>query len=139
MASCLVAVDLASRQNGCLQVLKGSHQLGRVDHILTGDQTGVDPERLELAKQHFPLVYCEMAPGTALFFHCNLLHASGQNKSPHPRWSLISCYTATYNTPYNEPHHPGYQPLQKVPDTAIKKVGARGLSSKTEFLRLEDD
>ena len=33
MGSCMVAVDQATTENGCLQVLKGSHKLGRVDHV----------------------------------------------------------------------------------------------------------
>eukprot|EP01048_Picozoa_sp_COSAG05_P039381 COSAG05_NODE_19536_length_291_cov_0.713542_1_plen_87_part_10 len=28
MASCLIAVDRATRENGCLQVVRGSHKLG---------------------------------------------------------------------------------------------------------------
>jgi len=31
MASCLIAVDRALEGNGCLQVLRGSHKLGRID------------------------------------------------------------------------------------------------------------
>src|SRR5436190_10077971 len=32
MASCLVAIDRATTENGCLQVIKGSHHMGRIDH-----------------------------------------------------------------------------------------------------------
>src|SRR5437867_9160809 len=49
LCSVSIAVDAASRENGCLQVLKGSHKMGRVDHILSGDQAGADPERVEVA------------------------------------------------------------------------------------------
>src|SRR5580692_7064957 len=49
LASCMVAVDPASRSNGCLQVLKGSHRLGRINHGPVGDQTGADPERVQAA------------------------------------------------------------------------------------------
>ncbi len=34
-------------QNGCLQVIRGSHHCGRIDHQLTGDQAGADPERVQ--------------------------------------------------------------------------------------------
>ena len=34
------------RENGCLQVIKGSHRLGRVDHVLCGEQLQADPERV---------------------------------------------------------------------------------------------
>jgi len=46
LTSAYIAVDPSTRENGCLQVLKGSHLLGRIDHVLTGDQAGADPERV---------------------------------------------------------------------------------------------
>src|ERR1044071_201134 len=30
MASCMIAVERATKENGCLQVIKGSHKIGRV-------------------------------------------------------------------------------------------------------------
>ena len=32
MASCMVALDRTTRANGCLQVMRGSHLMGRIDH-----------------------------------------------------------------------------------------------------------
>ena len=137
MASCLIAVDRASKENGCLQVLRGSHKLGRIDHVLTGDRDGADLARVDQALKHLELVYCEMQPGTALFFHGNVLHRSDQNRSPNSRWSLICAYTAARNVPpFNEPSHPGYEPLVKVSDSAIKVMGARGLDADAEFLEM---
>jgi hypothetical protein len=121
LASCLIAVDRATQANGCLQVLKGSHRIGRIDHGKTGDQTGADMERVEVALKRHELVYIECEPGDALFFHSNLLHRSDQNTSPDPRWSLICCYNTRQNDPYKESRHPGYTPLAKVGDDAIKK------------------
>jgi len=125
LTSVMIAMDRSTRENGCLQVLKGSHLMGRVDHVLTGDQAGADLERVEKAQQRLELVYCEMDPGDALFFHCNLLHRSDQNRSDHPRWALICCYNAARNNPYRDSHHPRYTPLVKVDDNIIKKVGRR--------------
>ena len=121
LASCLIAVDRANQANGCLQVLKGSHHLGRVDHGKTGEQAGADMERVEEALKRFELVYVEAEPGDALFFHSNLLHRSDQNRSPNPRWSLICCYNAARNDPYKESRHPRYQPLEKASDMAVKE------------------
>lgn len=100
MASCMIAVDRASKANGCLQVLRGSHRLGRLDHGRVGDQVGTDPERIGIVEQRFDLVHCEMAPGTVLFFHSNTLHRSDPNTSADARWALICCYTAVDNTPF---------------------------------------
>ena len=125
LTSAYIAVDPATRENGCLQVLKGSHRMGRVDHVLTGDQAGADLERVHEAQKRLELVYVEMDPGDVLFFHANLLHRSDQNKSDNPRWSMICCYNAARNDPYKEAHHPRYTPLHKVPDAAIREAGLR--------------
>jgi hypothetical protein len=99
--------------------------MGRVDHILTGDQAGADQERVDEALKRLELIYCEMEPGDTIFFHSNLLHRSDQNKSPNPRWSLICCYNAARNDPYKESHHPRYTKLNKVDDNKIKEVGMK--------------
>jgi ectoine hydroxylase len=125
LTSASIAVDGATKQNGCLQVLKGSHLMGRVDHVLTGDQAGADMERVKEAQERLELVYVEMDPGDVLFFDANLLHRSDQNNSDNPRWSMICCYNAARNNPYKEAHHPRYTPLHKVPDAAIKEAGMR--------------
>ena len=49
--------------------------MGRIDHNLVGEQAGAETERLNQAKDQFPLVHCEMDPGDVLFFNCNLLHS----------------------------------------------------------------
>jgi ectoine hydroxylase len=120
LASCLIAVSPATRANGCLQVLRGSHLMGRIDHGKTGDQTGADLERVNVALERMELVYVECQPGDAIFFDSNLLHRSDQNTSDDPRWSLICCYNARRNDPYKESRHPRYSPLARVPANAIR-------------------
>lgn len=139
MASCMIALDPATRENGCLQVLKGSHHMGRIEHGRFGQQTGADPERVTAAMERMELLHCEMQPGTALFFHSNLLHRSDANDSPNPRWTLICCYNTARNDPYKDSHHPRYTPLEKVPDSAIKATGGSIESSTREFLKPEED
>lgn len=125
LLSAFIAVDPATRENGCLQVIEGSHHCGRIEHVLTGDQSGADQERVGEIVKRMPLIYVEMDPGDVLFFHANLLHRSDQNRSENPRWSMICCYNAARNDPYKEGQHPRYTPLKKVPDTAIKEVGVK--------------
>ena len=86
----------------------------------TGDQTGADLERVNVALERMELVYGECEPGDAIFFHGNLLHRSDANLSPNPRWSLICCYNAARNDPYKESKPPGYTPLAKVSATAVR-------------------
>ena len=124
MLSVLIAVDRANKENGCLQVLRGSHKLGRIDHNFVGEQTGAEQQRLELAFAEFERVYCEMAPGDVLFFHGNTLHGSDQNRSENPRFSLISCYAASTNQPKGARRDfINTQPIDRLPDSAIKEFG----------------
>lgn len=125
MASAMIAVDRATRENGCLQMLVGSQRMGRIEHAKTGEQTGADLERVEAALARFPLEYFEAEPGDVLFFHANVLHRSDQNRSQQPRWSLIACYNTRHNDPYKESRHPGYSPLAKVGDDAIRDWSGR--------------
>lgn len=125
LTSVFIAVDPATKENGCLQVIPYSQNLGRIEHVLTGDQAGADQSRVDEILKRLPLEYVEMEPGDALFFHANLLHRSDQNRSENPRWSMICCYNAARNDPYKEAHHPRYTPLSKVPDSAIKEAGLK--------------
>jgi len=132
MLSVMVAVDRTTKENGCLEVLKGSHKMGRVHHNTTGEQAGADMERVNEALKRFELIYCEMEPGDALFMHSNILHTSAPNKSPNPRWTLICCYNTKHNDPYKESHQPRYTPLTKVSDSAIVEMGPVGFSDKED-------
>lgn len=125
LTSAFIAVDRATCENGCLQVVRGSHHLGRIDHVLTGDQAGADLARVEEALKRLEVVHVEMEPGDVVFFHANMLHRSDRNRSVHPRWSMICCYNAASNDPYKESHHPRYTPLVKVPDAKIVEYGHR--------------
>ena len=138
VCSVMVAVDKATQENGCLQVLSGSHKLGRVEHILTGDQAGADMEYVDAACEVMPLVYVTLNPGDAVFFHSNLLHRSDQNKSANPRWALVSCYNGKNNNPFKKSHHPEYSPLIKVKDEDVLSGLENGISN-LNWLQHEED
>ena len=126
MASVMVALDQTTRENGCLQVLRGSHLAGRVDHgVLPGEQVGADPRRVDEMLKSLELVYAELDPGDSLFFHANVMHRSDQNRSDHRRWTVLFCYNAARNNPYMEHHHPQYTRLHKVSDDAVKAAGIK--------------
>ncbi|MDX1413652.1 MAG: phytanoyl-CoA dioxygenase family protein [Candidatus Promineifilaceae bacterium] len=141
MASASIAVDKATIENGCLQIIKGSHKMGRIDHILTGDQAGADLERVQAALDRMELVYCEADPGDVVIFDSNVLHRSDQNKSDNARWAMVVAFNAARNDPYKEGQHPNYTPLEKVDDGAIKRVGAKRFeeSDEVDWLTPETD
>ncbi|MDQ3292526.1 MAG: phytanoyl-CoA dioxygenase family protein, partial [Bacteroidota bacterium] len=119
MISVMVALTQATRENGCLQVLKGSHKMGRFEHLFAGEQQGADLPFVEEALKRLERVYVELNPGDALFFHSNILHMSEANLSDKPRWSLISAYNLSYNVPFREKNTSCITPVKVVPDSAI--------------------
>ncbi|XP_050727996.1 L-proline trans-4-hydroxylase-like [Eriocheir sinensis] len=119
MLSVFIPMDDTDKTNGCLQVLRGSHRMGRVNHKLLGEQQQAEPERVEEAHKILLHEYVEMKAGDALFFHCNLLHTSAANTSDRRRWVFIVAFNKRSNDPYKDHHHPRYTPLEKVPDAAL--------------------
>lgn len=138
MLSVMIALTPASKENGCLQVIKKSHKLGRVNHGFAGEQVGADMVMVNNALKTMELVYCELQPGDALFFHSNLLHRSEANLSDHPRWSIISVYVSQSNPAYNEETQSRKVPVDIVPNDALLKAEA-GASSSRDFLKKEED
>lgn len=138
LISVMVALTEANKQNGCLQVIRGSHKLGRVNHGFAGEQVGADMVFVENALKTMELVYVEIEPGDVLFFHSNILHRSEANLSDKPRWSVISCYNLQTNIAYNEKSTSYFTPVDIVPDKAILEWEAAGVSTN-DFLKKEED
>ena len=70
----MINIFRCTKDNGCLEVLPGSHRFGRLNHTKQAEQMAVEPERLREIMKKVPPVQVEMDPGDALFFHCNLVH-----------------------------------------------------------------
>lgn len=138
MMSVLIALTPANKENGCLQVISESHKMGRINHGFAGEQVGADMQMVNNALKTMELIYAELDPGDALFFHSNLLHRSEANLSDYPRWSLISCYALQSNIAYNETSESWKTPVDVVPDEAILNWDHESLSS-ADFLKKEND
>ncbi len=138
LISVMVALTPANKGNGCIQVIKGSHKLGRVNHGFAGEQVGADQVMVDNALKTMDLVYVEIEAGDALFFHSNILHRSEANLSDSPRWSIISCYSSQSNLAYNETSTSWKTPIEMVPDEAILEWKADSLS-QADFLKKEND
>jgi ectoine hydroxylase-related dioxygenase (phytanoyl-CoA dioxygenase family) len=139
MMSVMIALTAANKKNGCLQVLKGSHELGRIEHSLVGGQNGADMERVIQALKIFELVYVELEPGDTLFFHGNLLHSSSRNNSEFARWSIISAYNLARNKPYLDEPVSAYTPVSKLPDRTIRDFADKKISADADFLNPVND
>jgi len=139
MISVMIAITTANEENGCLQVIKGSHKMGRLEHGFAGEQVGASQHHVDLSLKTMELVYVEVAPGDALFFHSNLLHRSAANLSDNSRWSMISCYNRQTNVPYNEQSTSCITPILAVANEALMEWDTKGLQDGVDFLNKEAD
>ena len=135
LLTCMVAIDPSTKANGCVQLVRGSHRLGRLDHARVGEASGVEPERLAQILKSHETVHAELAPGDAAFFHSNTLHASGPNPSANPRTIVHFSYNRTNNSPYK----PGqerhcYRPLAVLPDDTLRARRYASIFTGQEFL-----
>lgn len=127
MMSSILAIDEATLENGCLQVVKGSHALGRLDHGTAGEQAGADPKFVKMAQERYPTVVCSMEPGDVLFTHSNLLHWSEPNLSEKWRRAMIIAYNGVNNPPFADNGiSPLPNPLLVQDDSEIQKLGPVG-------------
>jgi ectoine hydroxylase-related dioxygenase (phytanoyl-CoA dioxygenase family) len=139
MMSVMVSITDATKENGCIQVIRGSHKMGRIEHGFSGEQVGASQHYVDLALKTMDLVYVEIKAGDALLFHSNLLHRSEANVSDKARWSIISVYNRSSNIPYNEPSQSSTVPLQPVPDEALMEWKTEGIVDQANFLEKEKD
>eukprot|EP00092_Neocalanus_flemingeri_P059564 GFUD01071221.1.p1 GENE.GFUD01071221.1~~GFUD01071221.1.p1 ORF type:complete len:299 (-),score=117.54 GFUD01071221.1:88-945(-) len=135
-----IPLDPCYRENGCLQIIPGSHKLGRLDHRKKGDLASVDTERLEeIIKVLGEPVMAETEPGDVLFFHSNLLHTSGPNISPDKRWNLVLAFNQTSNQPYHERFLPPVSKLEMVEDAMILSNHTKQSTIDKRFIENRQD
>src|SRR5205814_122441 len=80
LASCWLALDEATEENGCMRVIRGSHRWGMLEHRHLADFQ-VDETTLDTANE----ACVPLKPGGCLIFHSLLLHATSPNSSDRPR------------------------------------------------------
>ena len=139
LVSIMIALTHANKENGCLQVIKGSHKMGRVNHGFSGEQVGADMVMVNHALSRLEHVYVELEPGDALFFHSNLLHRSEANLSDFPRWSIISCYNSLSNEAFNDTSTSWKEPVKVVADSSMMLAEIGGAKADSDFLKKEND
>ncbi len=78
-----LAIDSATRANGCLQCVPGSHRGPVVEHVEYEDSIHLELPRDQCG--NLDVDYIELEPGDAVFWHSNLWHASDANTSDQGR------------------------------------------------------
>lgn len=86
-----VALDDATKCDGCLKFIPGSHKLGEIKH---GEVEPISGEgfRYRLDVDERDCLEMSMAAGDAVFFDDLTVHGSLPNKSGRDRWALISTF-----------------------------------------------
>ena len=91
IVTAMLYLDRATRANGCLEVVPGSHRTGL--RPMRSDAGGIDAKRMDPAQfNESELVALETPPGSVLFFNAFLVHRSGHNRSDNDRRSLLYSY-----------------------------------------------
>ena len=84
--SCMLAIDDATVDNGCLEVASAMHR-----DLLPVDDVGCVRADIVAAMEWTPV---EVRAGQALWFHSRTPHRSGANHSPQPRRALYPTFNA---------------------------------------------
>ncbi len=95
MVNCMLALDPADRDNGCIEFIPGSHKWGLQEHERHQEAFG-----LFLPGRYYPRAEAKpvpMVPGDALFFTSLVIHGSAPNRSPRDRWANTIAYNVTGN------------------------------------------
>ena len=84
------ALDPATVENGCVQIIEGSHQFG----LLNPEHPSgyVTPAQADELLGKYPVVPLELEAGHAVLLHNWLLHASDKNHSAQSRRAFSVCY-----------------------------------------------
>lgn len=109
LTTALIMLDEPTQFNGCLYFIPGSHKVGNLDPQFdesTAYKFWVVPKErlLEIMERSPEPVPITGEPGTVVFFHPNILHASGHNLSRHDRWAIYIVYNPVVNRPNDVPN-----------------------------------
>jgi len=84
------ALDPATKANGCVQVIAGSHKFGLINPSHpSGFLTEEQAEKFALAEN---VVFLELEPGESVLLHNWLLHSSDVNRTDVSRRAFSVCY-----------------------------------------------
>lgn len=93
-----IALGSERPENGCLQVIPGSHRLvldrSRLDDALFFRSDLPENQILINSKE-----FVSLNPGDVLFFHCRTLHAASRNTTNETKYSAVFTFRAADNPP----------------------------------------
>jgi len=118
--SCMVAIDAATAENGCLEVVSGAH-----DRIWPKDERGCVAADV-VASMTWEVA--EVPAGGTLWFHSRTPHRSGPNRSAVPRRALYPTYNAAREGDLRDEYY-----RRKAEELAVTGDAARRVSLIGDF------
>jgi ectoine hydroxylase len=103
LLTAMVMLDQATEMSGCLYFVPGSHRLGIVEPDWDDTSTSYalwtvgKQKMIEITGRLGDPVAVTGEPGSVVLFHANMIHGSGHNMSPRPRWQAYLVYNALSN------------------------------------------
>jgi phytanoyl-CoA hydroxylase len=103
------ALDPATRANGCVEAIPGSHRLGLIN---PADTSGyLTPEQAAEHCTADKVVYLELQAGEVVLLHNWLMHSSDVNRTDKPRRGFSVCYMDARTVAKNsEKYEPLFEP-----------------------------
>ncbi len=101
-----LAVDDCDEENGCMEIVPGSHELPLLCHVDADTAKSFTSKTVPVPEGYAPIPAL-MKAGDVLFFHGNLIHGSGPNTSTTRfRRALIGHYITSDATEAAHFYHP---------------------------------
>jgi phytanoyl-CoA hydroxylase len=110
IATVWTALDPATKENGCVEAIPGSHKVGLVNP--THYSGFLSEEQAHQLCRPEDVVYLELNPGEAVLLHNWLMHSSDVNRTPSSRRGFSVCYMDSRTVASNdEVFEPLFEPL----------------------------
>ena len=111
--TCWIALDDATRENGCLQYVPRSHEWDLLPKpALAGDMEAIQSVLSDDQKARFEPVAVELKKGMATFHHPLMVHGSFENRTDGPRRAaVINVFRDGVCSASNEPLLEGVPPV----------------------------
>jgi ectoine hydroxylase-related dioxygenase (phytanoyl-CoA dioxygenase family) len=95
MLNCMMQIDASTPENGCLQMVPGSHRKGLLKHDSQGKVFGrFLPGYFQTREDAVPV---PLPAGSAVFFGPLIIHGSDANRSDQDRRAVTIAYNVTGN------------------------------------------